>query len=71
MADAETTSGNCSHGDLRLSSLSVDSFQLSGEGRLEVCVSDVWSTVCDTSFGAHDAKVACRQLGYDDESEYY
>ena len=33
-------------------------------------MNDVWSTVCDTSFGARDANVACRQLGYDDESEY-
>ena len=33
-------------------------------------MNDVWSTVCDTLFGARDAKVACRQLGYDDESEY-
>ena len=33
-------------------------------------MNDVWSTVCDTSFGARDAKVACRQLGYDYESEY-
>ena len=33
-------------------------------------MNNVWSTVCDTSFGARDAKVACRQLGYDDESEY-
>lgn len=34
------------------------------EGRLEVCHSGNWGTVCDDDFGAPEAKVACRRLGY-------
>ncbi|KAL5007147.1 hypothetical protein ScPMuIL_015953 [Solemya velum] len=33
-------------------------------GRLEVLVEEKWGTVCDEWFDLHDARVACRQLGY-------
>ncbi len=49
----------CINGDIRL----VGSTQLN-QGRIEVCRSNVWGTVCDDDFGPPDATVACRQLGF-------
>ena len=36
-------------------------------GRIEVCVSESWGTVCDDFWQNQDASAACRQLGF---SEY-
>ena len=48
----------CEDGDIRL----VDSTLLN-QGRIEVCSSNVWGTVCNDFFDVNDAIVACRQLG--------
>ena len=57
--ELHTISGECNDGLVRL----VNGRNKT-EGRLEVCHSGQWGTVCDDSFSPIDAGVACRQLGY-------
>ncbi len=51
----------CVDGDVRLVNSPAGR---NDSGRLEICVNEDWSTVCDMGWGAVDARVACRQLGF-------
>ena len=57
--DPTTRTANCTDGELRLRGGAT-----SREGRVEMCYERQWGTVCDSSWGTNDAKVACRQLGF-------
>ena len=50
---------NCTNGKVRLVGGSGPH-----EGRVEICVNEVWGTICSNSSNTAVAKVVCGQLGY-------
>ena len=54
-----STIAQCTTNDVRLVNGNIPN-----EGRVEICLNNVWGTVCDDGWGSTDATVVCRQLGY-------
>ena len=54
-----TVSAPCLTGQLRLVGGNIPN-----EGRVEICMNNVWGTVCDDLWSSIDATVVCRELGY-------
>ena len=53
-----TNVSGCTEGEMRLAGGANNN-----EGRVEICLSDEWGTVCDQMWDETDARVVCRQLG--------
>ena len=49
----------CEEGDIRLQGGSSEL-----EGRVEICINETWSTICDNGWSINDANVVCQQLGF-------
>ena len=54
----------CSDGDIRVVGESVEDVKDGRlRGRVEVCLTGRYGTVCDEEFSRTDASVVCRQIG--------
>jgi len=56
----------CTNGDIRLVGGASNL-----EGRVEICDTATWGTVCDDFWGTADANVACGQLGFSRSGQYF
>ncbi len=61
-AGVRCTGATCMQGAIRLLGGTILGDTVSG--RVEICNNNTWGTVCDDLWGAPDAQVVCRQLGF-------
>ena len=54
----------CTDGQLRLVGGNVDN-----EGRVEICLSNEWGTICHDYWSTNDANVVCSVLGFADSGK--
>ena len=59
ITDSSFLGDNCTHGTVRF----VNKGIVGSEGRLEICMNNIWGTVCDDWFTNIDARVVCKQYG--------
>ena len=52
----------CESGTIRLVSDSNSYFR--SYGRVEICIDEAWSTICDQHWDNIDASIVCHQLGF-------
>ena len=51
--------GSCNESSIRLAGSSVPYI-----GRVEICIDQQWTVLCQSSWWSHEAQVVCRELGY-------
>lgn len=56
---------DCAEGDLRLVGGGSEY-----EGRVEICLSGDWGTICDDIWNTVNAEVVCNQLGFNFSGKY-
>lgn len=59
LSDPSLPGENCTHGSVRL----VNNGVTGSEGRLEICINNMWGSVCRDIFDFRDANVVCKQYG--------
>ena len=68
-SDTNYIQSNCSDGDVRLEGGSNEY-----EGRVEICINQVWGTICSGSsysrWGVTDGRVVCKQLGHQEFGKF-